>query len=300
MNRRLLNLLVAGIVAFLAIGCSKDDSTELVDTTPRLNKSDSLALVKIYQEIGPWHSEWDLKDITTWCDVRAALDLSTNQIRVIGLEIYGGRCKGTFPKEVCELTELRRLAICGGEMGGSIPEDIGRLKNLILLRLGSNNLTGGIPESIGELTNLMRLDIVMTDICDTIPESIGNLVNLEWIFMYNNKISGNLPKGLARLTKLQRADFHNNQLSGTFPIEITEGKSPYMQIDCKNNNITELPFEIWDDSFNGIPPILQGNRLSGDVPEWVTKTDKWKHEGQWCTDGQQEGYGYSYWLSKRK
>ena len=298
MNRGFSFFIAVCLSAFLVISCSKEDTAEVVDSTPRLSKSDSIALVKIYQEIGPWHSKWDLKDITTWCDVATAIDLSTNQIRVVGLEIYGGHCKGNFPKEVCELTELRRLAICGGHMGGSIPNDIGRLKNLYLLRLGDNDLTGGIPESIGELTNLIRLDIVKTGITDTIPESIGNLVNLEWLYMYENKISGNVPKGLANLRKLQQAILFDNQLSGTFPIEITKGKITTMQIDCRRNNIAELPFDIWDDNFDGIPPILQGNRLSGEVPEWVTKTEKWKREGQWCTDGQQEGYGYDFWINR--
>ncbi len=277
----------------LFLGCSSDGSPEEVqDTTPHLNASDSLALVKIYSTIGPWYEEWNLNDITTWNGMTVALDETTNELRVTGLEVYNGYgLHGQIPAEIGQLTELRTLVLAGGVLNGMIPKEIGNLVNLETLALDGKGLTGGIPESIGNLEKLRRLTITNTSLSDTIPESIGKLVSLEKLFLFDNRLTGNIPKGLANLSGLKRAVFNNNQLTGSFPVEILKGNTN-LRFSFWNNNITELPFEVWSDDFEGTPPDLQGNRLSGIVPEWVFRTKKWQEDGIMCTRGQQEGYGY--------
>ena len=293
MKKALLFTLFISTMLFAC--CSKDEAEDMGQMPPRLSKSDSLALVKIYQEIGPWGRVWDLKDVSTWSNFQAFLDSAANEYRVWSFEIYNGKCRGTLPKEICDLTELRVLAIFGGTMDGEIPEDIGRLKHLIGLRFGYNNMSGHIPVSVGELTNLTRLDIVKTKISDTIPESVGNLTEMIRMDLYDNQLTGNFPKSLKNLKKLMVIDLENNHLSGTFPIEVLTGSNP-CYINLKNNDITELPFEVWDDDFvANEPPVLVKNRLSGHVPEWVLKTKKWKELGQCTTDDQKEGYGYDVW-----
>lgn len=281
----------------LTICCSSNNSEEIVNDEPRLNQSDSLALVSIYQEIGPWLQEWDLNDITTWNGVQTALNLETNEIRVIGFEVYNGNFRGTFPEEFCQLTELRRLVLGGGQMGGSIPNNIGKLKNLIYLCVAGNNVGGYIPESIGELTKLQELQLMDNQICGSIPESIGNLVNLEYLYICRTLVSGELPKSLANLNKLQIADLHKNRLSGVFPIEILKDS---VFIECEDNNITELPFEVWNDSLTCIPPVLKRNRLSGLIPEWVKETKKWNKYASICISLQQKNYGYSNYSHKEE
>lgn len=279
-------------LSWLLMGCSSDDSpVEVKDTPPHLNVSDSLALVKIYNTIGPWHEKWDLNDITTWNGVTVTLDEMTNEMRVTGLEVYNGYgLHSQIPKEIGHLTELRSLVLAGGMLEGMIPEEIGNLVNLERLTFDGKGLTGGIPESIGNLVKLRRLDIINTSLSDTIPESIGNLASLEKLFLYDNRLTGRIPKGFANLNKLKSAILNNNQLTGTFPVEILKGKTTRFLF--WNNNITELPFEVWNDDSEVIVPDLQGNRLSGVVPEWVFGTKKWQEDGMMCTRGQQEGYGY--------
>lgn len=284
--------IICCLALLLLAGCNSDDSPDVrVDTTPHLNVSDSLALVKIYNTIGPWSGKWDLNDITTWDGVTVALDEATNELRVTGIEVYNGMgLHGMIPTEIGQLTELRTLVMAGGHLDGTIPEAIGNLLNLEKLTFESKNLTGGIPESIGNLKKLKRLTITNTNLDDTIPESIGNLVSLEKLFLYDNRLTGNIPKGLAYLNKLKSAIFNNNQLTGVFPVEILKGKTT--RFFFWNNNITELPFEVWKDDSEIIAPDLQGNRLSGVVPEWVFSMKKWQEDGLMCTRGQQEGYGY--------
>ena len=271
-------------------GCSSEqDNLSSNQEQPRLNTSDSLTLISIYQKIGPWHQPWDLKDITTWNGVQTALDLSTNQIRVVGFEVYRGNFRGYFPEEFCNLPELRRLVLTGGTLGGSIPREIGKLKKLVYFCIGNNDVSGSIPQSIGELTELQQLDFRFTNLTDTIPESIGKLVKMRYLYLMSNKFTGNIPHGIANMKNLQMAELKDNQFSGRFPVDILKND---IFIDCENNNITELPFEIWRDSNNCVPPILKRNRLSGEIPEWVKKTRKWNRYASVCISLQQEGFGY--------
>ena len=175
-------------------------------------------------------------------------------------------------------------------MQGNIPNDIGKLKNLIILVIADNNVTGVIPESIGELTSLRMLQLSNNLLSGTVPESIGNLKNLEFLYITRTKVSGNVPKGIANMNKLKLIDLSSNKFSGTFPIEILKNN---ILIECDNNNITELPLEVWNDSSDCVPPLLQGNRLSGEIPEHIKHTKKWEQYNVICTNHQQKGYGYS-------
>lgn len=285
--------IVCGLFLAIVAGCSsEDDSSDVEEITPHLNVSDSIALIKIYSAIGPWAQAWNLDDITTWNGVTVTLDEAANELRVTGLEVYSGNgLHGQIPVEIGQLTELRTLVLSGGPLGGTIPQEIGNLVKLEKLSFDSNDMTGGIPESIGNLKKLKRLTITNTFLDDTIPESIGNLVSLQKLFLFDNRLTGNIPRGLANLNSLKSAVFNNNQLSGVFPVEILKGKTT--RFSFWNNNITELPFDVWSDDSDVIAPDLQGNRLSGVVPEWVFASKKWQEDGLMCTRGQQEGYGYS-------
>lgn len=66
-----------------------------------------------------------------------------------------------------------------------------------------------------------------------------------------------------------------------------------LTIDCSDNDITKLPFEVWEDDFTGNPPILRNNRLSGVIPDWVFETERWWEHKSVCIARQQESYGYS-------
>lgn len=279
------------VVCLMCGGCSSEQETiSSMSDVPRLNASDSLTLISIYQKIGPWGRPWDFEDITTWNGVQTALDVSTNQIRVVGFEVYNGSFNGYFPEEFCKLTELRRLVVAGGTIRGRIPEDIGKLKNLVYFCIADNKVSGHIPESIGELTELQQLDFRNTDMTDTIPESIGRLVKMRYLYLFGNKFTGNIPHGIANMNQLKMVALQDNQFSGCFPLDILKKDILMM---CEDNNITELPFEIWSDDNEYVPPILKRNRLSGEIPEWVKKTKKWNRYASVCISIQQDGFGYT-------
>lgn len=273
--------------------CSSDDDV-MPDTpaeTPmhmKLNESDSLIMVKMYNTIGPWVPfGWDLHDVTTWLGVGTAFDVATNELRIVEFNVCQGRFHGTIPEEIGDLSELRILIMSGGTLCGPIPESIGKLKHLFYLTIADNYISGPIPESIGNLTELEYLKISHTKNEGPIPESLGNLTKLERLEISCTNVSGEIPKSLGNLKNCGMW-LDMNKLSGTFPIELADTK---YQVMCSDNNIEDLPVEIWRDDNNKQIPDLQGNRISTKIPQWVTGQEKWKRE-KCFIERQQKGYGY--------
>jgi len=253
-----------------------------------LNKEDSLAIVAIYNKIGPWDNKWNLNNIQTWSGVNIAKEKNKNEYRIIGFN-YNGSFHGTIPEEFKQLTELRNLGLGGGTLQGNIPSWIGDLKNLENLYIGYNSVSGNIPPEIGKLKKLNQLTIGNNLVSGELPEELGELNNLEELTIMDTKISGQIPTSLGKLKKLKRLLLIRNKLTGKLPIEIL---STSMMVNCQGNNITELPIEVWSDENNIYPPDLQGNRLSGTIPESIKKTKKWG-KYSFCIGKQQKGFGYS-------
>lgn len=146
-------------------------------------------------------------------------------------------------------------------------------------------MSGEIPDSIGKLTELIYLRINSKYIDGYLPESIGDLQNLRYLEISGTRIDSELPKSLGRL-KDCTINLDSNKLSESFPIELASER-----VSCRNNNIEDLPIEIWrDEDPHGIPH-LEGNRISTKIPKWVTEQKKWK-ENKHKIESQQEGYGY--------
>lgn len=291
-HRKALKKMACIILCILAMSCSSDFTTSPpTKQVPYLNTSDSLAMVNIYKTIGPWGDEWDLNDIKTWGGVEIALDLDFNEYRIVGFQYYFGRFHGYLPEDFRKLKELRKLAICGGTLSGNIPSWIGELTNLQYLAISDNNIGGEIPKEIGNLVNLQKLMITNNFVSGTLPESLGNLKKVYRLSIYGTNIEGEIPKSLANMTSAIVMDLNDNQLTGRFPIEILTNTR--LHVDCSNNNIIELPFEVWKDDFVGSPPNLQENMLSGEIPEFVFKTEKWKNYNRSSVSRQKEGFGYS-------
>lgn len=279
-------------------GCSDDDNPHFIPeiiepTQPRMkmNETDSLIMVKLYDTIGPWVTGgWDLHDYTTRLGVSTAFDLSRNELRVVGFDVVCGNFHGNFPEDICNLTELRTLIMYGGRLEGNIPESIGNLEHLEYLQLGDFYVTGNLPESIGNLVNLKWLQLSNMPLNGNIPESIGNLTSLKHLQITNTNISGEIPKSLANLKNCEQIWLDRNKLSGTFPIGIALNNR---YIDCNDNNIEELPVEIWKDTNNLCIPSLVRNRISTSIPNWVTKQEKWVKYHTFI-ELQQEGYNYKF------
>ena len=101
------------------------------------------------------------------CSKLRVLDLSENQITgqidfntihsLVHLDVLylqHNLISGTFPPELCLLTQLQRLNLSHNNLRGLIPHNIGELANLESFLLTGNVITGPVPLSISKLTKL--------------------------------------------------------------------------------------------------------------------------------------------------
>lgn len=288
--RKIYVLLTSICLVFLFIHCSSIEDDPVLNplpSAPLLNKIDSIAMVNIYNKIGPWGNEWNLSDIQTWGGVTITLDISENEYRITEFNYYGS-FKGKIPEDFLNLKELRVLGLGGGNLHGNIPAWIGDLDKLESLYIGYNKITGSIPPSIGKLKNLRFLTLVENYLNGRLPKELGSLENLEFLTIGNTNIEGEIPSSLKNLTKIKRIILDQNKLSGEFPLEILNSK---FTIECSYNNITKLDFNVWSDKNNLFPPDLQFNRLSGIIPDSIKTNKKWE-EYNFLVGTQQDGYGY--------
>lgn len=288
--KRIYLVITSICLIFIFTNCSSKEDDLIINPLPSLpvlNKTDSIAMVNIYNKIGPWGNEWDLSNIQTWGGVTIALDISKNEYRIIEFN-YNGSFKGEIPNDFLQLKELRVLGLGGGSLYGTIPAWIGDLDKLEYLYIAYNEISGSIPSSIGKLKNLRALSLGENNLSGFLPEELGDLESLESLNIMDTNIEGVIPSSLKNLTKIERIILENNKLSGEFPIEILNSKFVIM---CKNNYITKLDFNVWSDKNNLFPPDLQRNRLLGTIPDSIKTNKKWETY-KFFVGNQQDGYGY--------
>ena len=182
-----------------------------------------------------------------------------------------------IPRELCNLTSLRRLCICRCSLTGKIPTEIGQLVNLEELQLFGNQLVGGIPSSIGNLVNLKLLSFGEYTGGNNftpapLPECLASLVNLEALFMANCNLKGSLPNWIGKLTgmfcnlissltltrraELRQLDLQRNNLVGTLPASIGQLQNLlYLNIKDNEHLSGRLPLQE-------LMSLVKLNRLS--------------------------------------
>ena len=172
------------------------------------------------------------------------------------LYIYGTPCPDDhilFPKEFCELTELRSIFI--GYYGDAakhettIPEEICHLQKLRFLDLRTF-LMKRVPASIGQLKHL-RLLILDSDLLEALPDTLRLLTNLSFFdcsaSCWSDKSPSHsslseLPSSLWHLKKLQELRLCYNKLA-TLPDEIKHLTS-LQRLFIDGNNFKQIPDAI--------------------------------------------------------
>ncbi|MEG1585448.1 MAG: hypothetical protein RR346_01085 [Bacteroidales bacterium] len=268
------------------IACNKD-LPKITEARQLLNYEDSINMLPILKQMKIPLENWNLEDINQWYGATFEYDTEKDEYRIVGICIYDF-FYGEIPKEICNFPYLKELILVGSNISGKIPQNISSLKNLEVIILSGKWITGEIPKEIGDLKNLKRLELSNTGLYGSLPEEIGNLENLEWLEICNTELSGTIPESLNKLNKLDRCIMDKNHFSGKFPISILNDRKHFLFGD---NNIEELPWEVWLDDNKNIIPDLQGNRLSGKIPAEVLSSKKWKEWGVFV-GRQQTGFGY--------
>lgn len=209
-----------------------------------------------------------------------------NLKRLVHLNLKQNFFHGPIPSELGLLTNLERLSLGGqhGEIDIDRPKDWNEPNHRGIYQPGgkryeeSNMFYGPIPPELGNLVNLEFLEIRRQYVTGTLPLELGNIAGLEAFMIGGSKapvevkLHGPIPPEYGAWNELKI--FHvagytgDEQISGEFPQEVVDGWE----------NIANLN--------------VAGNRLSGEIPEFLnSRNKKYMHfAGNNFTGGFPAGY----------
>ena len=87
--------------------------------------------------------------------------------RVIRLDLTRNNLAGPLPRELQQLSALKRLYLQNNKLTGRIPAQLGHLEALTQLRLHSNELNGPIPDQLRQLGALRGLCLQDNQLSDS-------------------------------------------------------------------------------------------------------------------------------------
>lgn len=253
----------------LLFACQKDEVMETPKgSTIRLNKNDSLVMVKFHESMGGFG--WDLKDCNTWKYVTFEYDSLLNESFVVAIQGGVGfmQKQGELPKEIGELSRLRIFFVqdISNRLGGVLPMEIFNCP-LECFHVEAN-VSGELTSNVGRIANTVHYFYVQgTYLSGQLPREFG---------LFKNLVS---PLGLL-----------NNRFSGFLPKEFSSIKSGVFLLQ---NNISTIEWEFFDTPLSEACEVqMWDNQLKGEIPEHVFETEYWKAFSHSFTS-QQEGYGFS-------
>lgn len=187
------------------------------------------------------------------------------------LSLHQNQFTGEIPRNIGDLNNLIFLYLHQNKLTGSIPSSVTNLSRLTRLYVSNNQLTGEIPTDIDALTKLDRLYVYDNQLTGAIPESLTKLSDLTYFIGYKNKLSGSIPHNLGDLSKLKHVSLYRNQLTGEIPSSIVE-LSNLEYLNLSDNKLTGAIPDVGIDRLTKLARIyLQGNQLSGIIPEGLGK-----------------------------
>lgn len=243
---------------------------------------------------------------------------------------YGNKFKA-IPKGIGGMTGLTSLYMDNNELEGSIPDELADLPKLSYVRLYNNKLSGSI-EVLSKMPTVTNIDLSNNQLRGNIDFDWSRASNLGTLKLGNtvsegdNQLSGNIPVSLLNLETLGTLDLSGNQFTGELPVKVDwdinnkltsislqnnqlSGPLPEWLCDMKlstlnleNNNFTgSIPKLLYGEGINnftlsGAKLILNGNRLSGEIPQSILlQLKSGNRDNYWFIVDQQEGYGFSNW-----
>lgn len=251
---KIIHILYVMFISLALFSC--DSNKEIPEpeqpTEPKYHAGDSLACVKMYQEMHgeTWLSAaiWDFKNIESWHGVQWSLieEDGVKSYRVTDLN--------------CEVQD--GLAI-------TLSEHIGALKYLTSLRLVGKGLVGHLSPGMNDF-HLTFVVIGNTNLQGPLPDNLFNENTTTVQIVNNPNITGPLPSSITSLRGNKHPsrgfEIMNNGLTGKIPA-IT--KAP---VNLQSNNFTSIDTEC----FNGYERYLRGvyatnNKIEVTLPDEVLK-----------------------------
>ncbi|KAH7854870.1 hypothetical protein Vadar_018590 [Vaccinium darrowii] len=215
------------------------------------------------------------------------------------LNLGNNHLSGNIPECWKHWPHLNFIKLENNNLVGGIPSSIGQLPYLRSLHLRHNNLSGELPPTLQNCSSLWILDLSENRFTASIPPWMGNaLLHLVVLNLRSNNFWGDLPYELCRLSSLQILDIACNNILGHVPrclanfsavAEIRgylEGNLYYENTIFSKNGEGAEQSQFQDNAFlvakgreveysTTLELVksmdLSGNKLSGEIPEELTK-----------------------------
>ncbi len=227
-------------------------------------RADSLALVAVYQKMegARWskRNNWLQGKVASWEGVR------TEKGRVTELHFEQAGLKNSFPKELYQLTGLKKFTVIQNQLSGEISAELASITQLEAVRIEVPKLSVRFLQDLGQLTNLRRLKLAGVVVGTALPKSIGKLQKLEKLELPNVQLTGEIPSELGQIASLNYLDLSQNQLTGSTPTALFESNLTYL--DLHDNRIEGLANNLFTSS-KLRTCYLHNNRLAGALPREV-------------------------------
>ncbi|MGL5683653.1 MAG: BACON domain-containing protein [Marinifilaceae bacterium] len=208
---------------------------------------------------------------------------------------------GSLPESFSTLDSLHIINGKNNKLTGTIPASYDKLKKLNALLLTQNEISGELPDF---LANLQYVYLDSNKITGSIPRAIYMSEKINFLHLADNQLVMELPVEIFQRVNLAELNLAGNiGITGEFIADGTEGGdmsdmkglTQLILTGCKmsgtipsklfNNNIAKCHLEGND--FTGNLPAtiascqtlsslkVSGNKLSGVVPEGITKHSQW-------------------------
>ena len=229
-------------------------------------RTDSLALVAVYQRMegARWskRANWLQGKVASWEGVRTA------QGRVTELHLDDVGLRNSFPKELYQLTGLKKVTFRAKQLQGELSAAFAELTQLEEVVIDVPDLPVGFMKDVERLTKLRKLRLVSVDLGETLPASLEKLKQLEVLELPATRLEGAIPAGLGKITTLRRLNLSQNKLTGSVPAALFESSLAYL--DLHGNRLEGLPKNLFT-SAKLSACYLHDNQLVGALPRDVSR-----------------------------
>ncbi|PQP92363.1 hypothetical protein Pyn_26625 [Prunus yedoensis var. nudiflora] len=207
----------------------------------------------------------------------AISDKIVNLTNLAILDLYINQLSGKLPLNLGKLSKLKFVTLDFNNLEGALPPSLMNCTNLVELRLGSNNLEGDISMlDFSRLNQLAKLDLRVNNFTGTFPVSLYSCRSLKAIRLTGNNLVGQIQAEILSLKSLSFLSLGFNQftnLTGAMKILMSCKSLALMLSGSFKDEGMPTDNDMVDfDGFQNLRVLcLVGNRLTGQLPVWLSK-----------------------------
>ncbi|CAA7402409.1 unnamed protein product [Spirodela intermedia] len=163
---------------------------------------------------------------TTTTNATANTTTNTTAWHVVGIFLESNLMQGPLPRNLGNLTNLKRLRLDGTEISGKIPSFIGNWTKLDRLDMQGTLMEGPFPPEFSLLQSITELRVSDLKNAGGSFPPLEKLINLKQLDLSFNNLTGQIPENFVKLGKLTTMYLTSNILTGSIPdwIKTTRNK----------------------------------------------------------------------------